>query len=240
MTLRAGSQVLALANDHDSEILVRVERMAPREDALTAARASSLALFRELFPGEVLSPGQLISLDTVTLVVTDLDHAGDLYTELGDARAFAIVMEQFRLIGERVRLEGGAMVKTVHEGTVSAFADPASALRAAVELPGLLAGGEKTRELSLRVGVHRGSAMVATLNDHLDYFGTTVSIAALLPKLARGGQIVLTRSVASDPRVSALLNERGFIPSVAEVSLEGLNEEFVHIIEPTSRLELET
>ncbi len=229
-TLRAGSQVFALANEHDSEILVRVERMAPREDALTAARASSLALFRELFPGEVLSPGQLISLDTVTLVVTDLDRPGDLYSELGDARAFAIVMEQFRLIGELVRREGGAMVKTVHEGTVSAFADPAAAVRAAIEIPAALASGEKTRDLAVRVGIHRGPAMVATLNDHLDYFGTTVGIAALLPRLARGGQVVLTRPVASDPRVAALLNERRLVPSVAEVDVEGLAERFVHVL----------
>ena len=124
-SLRAGGQSLALANRLDRELLVRIERVAPREDALTAARASSLALFRELFPGEVLSPGQLIGLDTVTLVVTDLDQAGDLYADLGDARAFAIVLEQFRRIDATVRREGGALIKTVHEGTVSAFADPA-------------------------------------------------------------------------------------------------------------------
>ena len=230
-TLKAGGQVLALANRLDREVLVRVERMAPRGDALTAARASSLSTFRELFPGEVLSPGQLIGLDTVTLLVTDLDHPGDLYTDLGDARAFAIVLEQFRLIDSRVRLEGGALIKTVQEGTVSVFADPAAAVRAAIELPGALAGGEKTGDLALRVGVHRGPAMVATLNDHLDYFGTTVNIAALLPRLARGGQIILTRPVASDPRVAALLNDRGLAPSVAEADVEGLGERFVHVLE---------
>jgi eukaryotic-like serine/threonine-protein kinase len=230
-SLAPGGQVLTLVNGHDREILVRIERVAPREDALTAARASSLALFRELFPGEVLSPGQLISLDTVTLVVTDLDHAGDLYTDLGDARAFAIVLEQFRLIDALVRLEGGALIKTVHEGTVSAFADPAAAVRAALGLPGVLADGEKTKDLALRVGVHRGPAMVATLNDHLDYFGTTVSIASSLPRLARGGSVVLTRPVASDPRVVALLEERKLVPSVLEVQLEGLADRFVHLIE---------
>ena len=230
-SLRVGGQVLALANQFDREVLVRVERMAPREDALTAARASSLALFRELFPGEVLSPGQLISLDTVTLLVTDLDRAGDLYADLGDALAFAIILEHFRLIDSRVRLEGGALIKTVHEGTISAFADPAAAVRAALELPGVLAGGEKTGELALKIGVHRGSAMVATLNDHLDYFGTTVNIAARLPTLAEGGQIILTRPVASDPRVAALLNGRNLAPSVAEIELEGLVERFVHVLE---------
>ena len=233
-TLRAGGQVLALSNTHDREILVRVERMAPREDALTAARASSLALFRELFPGEVLSPGQLISLDTVTLVVTDVDRAGDLYSDLGDARAFAIVLEQFRLIDSRIRLEGGALIKTVHEGTVSAFADPVAAVRAALELPGALAGGEKTKDLALRVGLHRGPAMVATLNDHLDYFGTTVSIASRLPELAKGGQIVLTRPVTSDPRVAAFLNERRLAPKVVEADLDGLTDRFVQILESSS------
>jgi len=231
-TLRAGGQVLALSNDLDREVLVRVERVAPREDALTAARASSMALFRELFPGEVLSPGQLINLDTVTLVVTDLDRAGDLYADLGDARAFAIVHEQFRLIGDRVRREGGAVVKTIHEGTVAAFADPAAAVRAALGLHADLAAGEATRDLALRVAVHRGPAMVATLNDHLDYFGSTVSVASRLTRPARGGQVVLTRPVASDPRVAAILAERGLTPSVLEVEVEGLAEPFVHAIGP--------
>jgi serine/threonine protein kinase/class 3 adenylate cyclase len=233
-SLGSGGQMLAMANGLDREVLVRVERVAPREDALTAARASSLALFRELFPGEVLSPGQLISLDTVTLLVTDLDHAGDLYADLGDARAFAIVLEQFRLIDARVRSEGGALIKTVHEGTVSAFTDPSSAVRAALGLAGDLAGGEQTQGLALRVGVHRGPAMVATLNDHLDYFGTTVSIASRLPGLARGGQVVLTRPVASDPKVAALLEDRKLVPTVAEVELDGLDDRFVHRIEPLS------
>jgi len=231
-TLRAGGQVLAMANRTDREVLVRIERVAPREDALTAARASSMALFRELFPGEVLSPGQLINLDTVTLVVTDLDRAGDLYAELGDARAFAIVHEQFRRIGDRVRLEGGALVKTIHEGTVAAFTDPAAAVRAALGLVGDLAGGEATADLSLRVGVHRGPAMVATLNDHLDYFGTTVSVASNLARAARGGQILLTRPVASDPRVAAILADRRLLLGVVEVDIEGLADPFVHEVGP--------
>jgi class 3 adenylate cyclase len=74
--------------------------------------------------------------------------------------------------------------------------------------------------------------MVATLNDHLDYFGSTVSVANLLPSLASGEQIVLSRSVASDPRVAARLATRNLVPVVAEVEVEGLVERFVHFIEP--------
>jgi len=231
-SLKVGAQSMALANSLDRELLVRVERVAPREDALTAARASSLAIFRELFPGEVLSPGQLISLDTITLVVTDLDQAGDLYADLGDSRAFAIVLEHFRLIDAKVRQEGGALIKTIHEGTVSAFADPASAIRAAMAFPGLMLEGERTKGLGIRVGLHRGSAMVATLNDHLDYFGKTVAIASSLPGLARGGQIVLTRPVASDPKVAAILEEHRVVSTVVEVEIEGLADRFVNRFEP--------
>ena len=63
--LRSGRQLLALTNDYPQELVARLERAAPREDALTAARASTLALFRELFPGEILSPGQLVSVANV-------------------------------------------------------------------------------------------------------------------------------------------------------------------------------
>jgi class 3 adenylate cyclase len=207
--LRAGGQVFALANEHDRELVVRVERAAPRGDALTAARAASLALFRELFPGEVLSPGQLVSVATVTFVVTDLDQAGGLYTELGDARAFGLVHEHFRLLEGRIRRGGGALVKTVGEGVLAAFSDTAAAVETALDLQGLLAASEMTRGLRLRAAVHRGPALAATLNDHLDYFGSTLGQAARILQEARGGEVLLTEAVASDPEVAALLRRRG-------------------------------
>lgn len=208
-SLRPGGQLLALANDHGTELVVRIERIAPRADALTAARASSLALFRDLFPGEVLSPGQLISMGTVTLLVTDLERAGELYGTLGDTKAFGLIHEHFRLVRDRVAAGGGALVKTVGEGIVAAFPDAAVAVRAALELQGLLDAAEATRGLCLRAGVHCGPALAATLNDHLDYFGTTVRQALVLPALAPGGGLVLTRAVAAEPAVATLLAGRG-------------------------------
>jgi class 3 adenylate cyclase len=221
-SLKPGGQVVALTNDQSRELVVRVERTADRDDALTAARASSLALFRELFPGEILSPGRLVSVATVTLLVTALDQAGDLYEKLGDAPAFGVIHEHFRLLDERIRREGGALVKTVGEGVQAAFTEPVAAVRAALDLQAALAKGDATSDLRLRVGVHRGPAMVATLNDHLDYFGTTVSQAAQLPALAAGGEVVLTQAVAADPQVAALLQSRGLEGRVFTACLPGL------------------
>jgi serine/threonine protein kinase/class 3 adenylate cyclase len=218
--LRSGGQRLVLTNDHSSELVVRVERTAPRTDALTAARASSLALFRELFPDEVLSPGQLVRVAAVTLLVTDLEDAGRLYAD-GDARAFTALHELFRLLGERIRNGGGAVVKTLGEGILASFADAEAAVRVGLALPGVLQGSSFTRGLHLRIGIHRGPALAATVNDQLDYFGTTVRQALALPRLARvaGGNLVLSRAVVGDPGVATLLRSRGLEGALVEANL---------------------
>ncbi len=133
----AGGQLLTIFNPHPRELVVRIERMASPSDALTAARAASLALFRELFPGEVLAPGQLATVSTVTFLVTALDlaQADQLYQSLGDARAFGVIHEHFRLLDSAIRRGGGAVVKTQGEGLVASFADVAAAVRTALELP---------------------------------------------------------------------------------------------------------
>jgi class 3 adenylate cyclase len=160
-----------------------------------------------------------VSVARVTLLVTALDGAGDLYEKLGDARAFGLLHAQFRLVDQCVRREGGALVKTVGEGVLAAFHEPAAAVRAALDLQPALAANEATRSLRLRVGLHHGPALAATINEHLDYFGTTVSQAAQLPGFARGGEVVLTQAVAGDPDVAALLQARGL---ESEILAEGL------------------
>jgi class 3 adenylate cyclase len=47
--------------------------------------------------------------------------------------------------------------------------------------------------------------VVVTLNDRLDYFGSTVNMAARLQGQSAGGDIVLSRAVADDPAVQPLL-----------------------------------
>ena len=47
--------------------------------------------------------------------------------------------------------------------------------------------------------------MIVSLNDRLDYFGSTVNMAARLQGQSAGGDIVLSRAVAEDPAVKPLL-----------------------------------
>jgi len=206
--LRLGKQLIAVTNQSAQEVVVRLERTAPRDDALTAARASTMALFRELFADEVLSADQLVRVATVTFLVTELVDAGRVYAELGDAQAFQIVRALLGRLHERVRSEGGAVVKTVGEGILAVFDDTAAAVRVGRDLSALLATDEKMARLRLRAAVHRGPALAATLNDNLDYFGATVNEVMGLPGRGRAGDLLLTPAVAADPQVAALLATR--------------------------------
>ena len=115
----------------------------------------------------------------------------------------------FRLLEDAIRRAGGAIVKTLGEGLVAAFEDPADAVRLGIGLPAMMARGKKTRGLRLRAAIHRGAATSVTLNDRLDYFGATVHRAMRLVGRARGGDLVLSRDVAADPQVTAVLAGRG-------------------------------
>jgi eukaryotic-like serine/threonine-protein kinase len=226
--LRAGGQLLTIFNPQPRELVVRIERTASHADALTAARAASLALFRELFPGEVLAPGQLATVSTITFVVTALNRAqaDAIYRELGDARAFGVIHEHFQLLGEAIRRHGGAVVKTQGEGMVASFSNVTAAVQAALGLPGALLAAESTRTLRLRIGVHRGPALAATLNDQLDYFGATARQAAATLEHAGDGALVLTQPVAADPEVAALLHERRVAAEVVPAAFG----EYNHVI----------
>ena len=65
------------------------------------------------------------------------------------------------------------MVKTMGEGVLASFSQVTAAVETALALPGRLDRGGPSPLGGLRLGVHKGPALAATLNDQLDYFGTT-------------------------------------------------------------------
>ncbi len=202
---RSGSPTFVLTNDSDRELVVRVERTAPRQDALTAARASALPLFRSLFPGEILAPGQLVSVSTISFLVTRLDGFDALARQQGEAVAFAAVHDHLLRLEEKARAAGGALVKAVgSDGALLAFDDPVDAVRLVLDFQ---AAGA-VQGLQLAAGVQRGAARVATLDGRLDYFGSVVREAADFARTAHGGELVLGPLVAADAQVEAILRQR--------------------------------
>src|SRR3546814_18039453 len=90
-----------------------------------------------LFPYTTLfRSGDDVGIAQVTLMFTDLKGSTALYERIGDARAYRLVREHFAFLGEIVREQEGAIVKTVGDAVMAAFPDPAAAVRAALAVPG--------------------------------------------------------------------------------------------------------
>jgi class 3 adenylate cyclase len=113
------------------------------------------------------------------------------------------------------------VVKTMGEGVLASFDDVEAAVRTALDLVARLERGIADQPLQPRVGIHRGTTLAATLNDHLDYFGTTARQAVGTLEYARAGDLVLTQPVAADPAVAALLNARHIEGEVIPADLAG-------------------
>ena len=202
--LRAGGQLLRVSHGYEQVQVIRLERTISRQDVVTAAQASALPAFRKLFPGEIFEQGRLITAEQVTLLVTAIDNIDELYERLGDAEAYTVIQQHIEDMEREISEGRGAVVKIVGEGVVAAFDDVSDAVSTAFKLQAFIAAQEQSAALHLSAGVHRGPAIVTTVNDRLDYFGATSRIAAALPEHADGG-VLLTEHVFTDPVVADLL-----------------------------------
>ena len=200
--LPIGSQVIHLCNDSAVDQQVRIERTADRHDALSAAKASTMALFRELFPSEVLSNDQIVSVAHITVMRVKIHGSQQLYESLGDGPAFNQIRASLERILRAVKANAGAVVKTIGEGVLASFADPKSAVSTAIEL---VKSETKDR---VSVAIHSGTAMVATVDERLDYFGRTLKTLEQLIEAASPQSIALTSSIVELAEVQSLLEEQ--------------------------------
>jgi class 3 adenylate cyclase len=221
---------LTFENRTNAEQLFMLERMAWSDQATTAAEVTALQLFRDLFSTEALRPGAQISVGTMTVIFTDLRGSTRLYREIGDAPAFGLVLDHFEVLKQVVGEEGGAVVKTLGDSVMAVFCRPVNGLRAMLRAQELLANPPSgMKPLQLKAGINTGPAIAVTLNERLDYFGTTVNMAARLADLSNGSDIVAAPSVLNDPEVQDLLHYRDVSLSCEPfiASLRGFdNEQF--------------
>ena len=191
----------AFVNDAGFELAVLVEDRTWTREALTAPEVISLQAFRDLFAAATLRPGDEAGVSQVALLFSDLQGSTALYERVGDAQAYNMVRDHFALLAGIVRDHDGAVVKTIGDAVMASFGDPANAVKAALAMQAAIAD----HDLVLKLGVHMGPSVVVTLNDRLDYFGSTVNMAARLQGQSAGGDIVLSRAVADDPAVQSVL-----------------------------------
>ncbi|MFO1036137.1 MAG: adenylate/guanylate cyclase domain-containing protein [Geminicoccaceae bacterium] len=201
------SGVVRLVNDSAVQRTAVIEERRWVEEALLADRMTALQAFRDLFSEQVLRPGDEVGIDRVTLLFSDLRGSTALYGAIGDAGAYHLVREHFAFLARCVREHDGAIVKTIGDAVMAAFKDPASGLAAALAMQDGIAAFNAAQGsgIVLKLGLHEGPCIAVTLNDRLDYFGSTVNLAARLQGESQGSDIVLSTSLAADPEVRTRL-----------------------------------
>jgi class 3 adenylate cyclase len=219
--------ILNLINATDADRTFQLERTAWSDQASTAAEVTALQVFRDLFASEVVRPGEEISIGSVTLMFTDLRDSTRLYRKIGDASAFGRVREHFDVLEQAIAFEGGAIVKTMGDSVMATFRHPIAALRAVWNAQTKIAEyGEPM--LWLKVGIHKGPCIVVNLNDRLDYFGSTVNIAARLPAFSQGGELVFTEEINDEPEVQEFLAKNAKLGALRPFTgnIKGFDEPF--------------
>ena len=202
------------------EQLFILERLAWSDQAVTAAEVTALQLFRDLFASEALRPGEEFSVGSQVIVFTDLRGSTKLYREIGDAVAFSRVLNHFEILKEAIATEGGAVVKTIGDAVMAVFRRPLAALRALLQAQQKLAAGETP--LQLKAGIHYGPCIAVTLNDRLDYFGSTINIAARLEGQSSGSDVIISAAVRDDPEVLEWLQQQtDLLVEPVEATLKG-------------------
>jgi class 3 adenylate cyclase len=217
---------LVARNDAAEARTLVIEDRRWAQDALTAHEATTMQAFRDLFADAVLRPGDQVAIGRIAFLFTDIKGSTDLYNRVGDARAYGFVREHYAVLTRAVREHDGAVVKTIGDAVMAAFTDPAMALAAALAIRVDIArfnrdiaaaSQSEGVAIPVKIGLHSGACIAVTLNDRLDYFGSTVNLAARLQGQSAGGDIVLSETMASEPGVAERLGALGAVAETARV-----------------------
>jgi class 3 adenylate cyclase len=191
-------QQFEIQNSTSEPRLVCIESVDWATDALQAGELVANQQFRDLFSSEMLAEGVSLAVENVTIMFTDLVGSTAMYGVLGDARAFNLVWIHFDLLVAVVKARGGAIVKTIGDAIMASFVRASDAILAAADVQERIADHMRAAghdyPVGLKVGLHQGPCIVVTLNERLDYFGTTVNLAARTEGQSRGDDIVMTAS----------------------------------------------
>ena len=216
---------LEISNVGSARRTLIIEDRSWRRDVLTAERVTTLQAFRDLFSGQVLRAGDEVSISTITFMFTDLAGSTAMFAQVGDAKAYQVVREHFALLGGVIREHNGTIVKTIGDGIHAAFNAPDDAFNAAVSIQAAVAKWRcafTELDVGVRVGLHTGSSISVNLNDRLDYYGSTVNMAARLEGQGEAGEITMSAALVSDVAVKSLLQR--FDVRCRDATLKGFDQ----------------
>lgn len=196
--------------------------------SLTAKRLFACQTFHDLFHAEVFRESEGFGVKDVTILFTDLKSSTQLYQQIGDLNAFALVREHYGVLNKAILNQHGAVVKTIGDAIMATFNQPVEAVGAGLEMLKELRKLNQAShrgDLILKIGIHRGAAISVNLNDSIDYFGQTVNIASRVQSSAGGEEIFLTEGIYCSAGVHDLLKDQHCQTEPVQVQLRGIEEQ---------------
>ncbi len=190
LRMTATQQIIALHNDFDREVVVRVERTTAVTEALTVARLTGIPLFRELFPHQLLSPAQLATLTHVVLLQTSTTSPAELTQRLSESVARQLMQQHLQRLNDHVAEHGGTWIKIVGTGALAAFVNTEDAMRCAEAIQTTGPTHETVSAWKVTVAITAGEVTVTSLNGQLDYLGRPVDQLTDLLANAESGTVV--------------------------------------------------
>lgn len=202
------------------------DRLNQRYGIVSGHQLLTLQTFRDLFPKETIPPQESLAIRQAVILFTDLTGSTALYARRGDATAYTWVSQHFEALFAVVDRHQGAVVKTIGDAVMAAFTLPEDAVKAAIAMHQAMDELNQRLQLPpedaliLKIGISMGACVTVTLNDRLDYFGTTVNRAARVQAKSQGRDLLLTENLRSDAGVAKLL--QNYSITSMDVSLKGL------------------
>lgn len=233
--VRTGVLSLRLTNDLAEACTIRLERSTNRSQVVTAATASALPRFRQLFPDQILNRDRAVLTDELTLLAVRISSCDQLYNTLSESDAYQRLQDATTAIEQVVQLLGGATIRSEGETLVASFRLTEKAVAAAWELETLELQKELPPQISMAKAVHRGSLLVTTQNGRLDYFGSTSRQVSALSQTFENG-VAITDRVFCDPVTRRQLATYGTEPTVVTVDLPGAPKQLVQVFHQSHSL----
>jgi class 3 adenylate cyclase/ketosteroid isomerase-like protein len=160
-----------------------------------------------------------------TIMFTDIAGSTELAAAMGDAAWLPVLEAHLEQVAAQIEAQGGQLVKSLGDGTMSAFSTVRSALRAALAIQQSARNARLEPVLSVRIGLHAGDVLRA----RDDFFGSVVNMAARIAAEAAPGETLVSEAarlmVSGDPELR--------FAAARQVALKGFDGQHpVHPLEP--------
>ena len=132
----------------------------------------------------------------LAVLFADISGSAKLYENLGDSEALATVERCLAIIKQVCLDSGGRVIKTIGDEVMAVFPGADGAARAATDMQARISAQRTSRgvPLAIHVGFHFGPV----LEEGADVFGDTVTVAARLSNLAKGGQVFTSSQTVAE------------------------------------------